>query len=130
MSTTTTAFGPDFFKELIPWMIEQVGIGAAKAARMFWDAGMDYLLDHWIAVSAVLFLVLIYAIIRAFMGHWWILGSVLYNYFYFGVLFLIGLILGPEVFANYYFKLVLAVLYIVCFALVGKILNKTGFKRF
>jgi hypothetical protein len=129
MSTTTPQFGPDFVKELVPWMLERIGEETAKAFRMFWDIGMTYLLEHWVAVISFLFAVLVYAIIRALMGHWWILGSVLYNYFYFGTLFLIGLIFGPEIFANDYFKIVLFLVYITCYILVGKILKKTGLRR-
>lgn len=128
--TSTPVFGPDYVRELIPWMMNQFGIATAKALRMFWDIGMIYLAQHWIAVLMVLFAVFVYALFRALLGHWWVLGSVLYNYFYFGTLFVVGLILEPEVFANDYFKIFLVLLYIVCFTLVGKILTKTGLKRY
>ncbi len=128
--TTTPAFGPDFVKELIPWIIQQFGIATAEACRMVWDMGMAYLAQHWVGVLVILFAILLYAIFRAVLGHWWILGSVLYNYFYFGALFVVGLIWGPEIFANDYFKIFLVLLYIACFTLVGKILTKTGLKRY
>lgn len=124
MSPTTTRIGPDFVKDLGPWFLQQVGEATAKVFRMFWDAGMVFLMQHWISVLVILFAVLIYAVIRALMGHWWILGSVLYNYLYFGTLFLVGLIWGPETFANDYFKIFLLLLYITCYLLVGKIISK------
>jgi hypothetical protein len=128
--TTTPAFGPDFVKELIPWMIQQFGIATAKAFRMIWDVGMAYLAQHWIAVLLVLFAVFVVALVRAFItGRWAMLGSVVYNYLYFGTLFVIGLIWGPELFANDYFKIVLAILYVVCFILTGKFLTKIGVRR-
>ena len=127
---TTPTFGPDFVKELIPWMIQQFGIATAKAFRMIWDIGMTYLVQHWIAVLVGLFAIFIIALIRAFAtGRWAMLGSITYNYLYFGVLFLIGTIWGPEVFANDYFKIVLVILYIVCFILTGKFLSKIGVRR-
>jgi len=57
------------------------------------------------------------------------LGSVLYNYFYFGILFVITLIFGPDVFANDWFKIVLFIIYVVCFISVGKLLKKAGIRR-
>lgn len=129
--TTTPPFGPDFVKELIPWMIQQFGIATAKAFHMFWKIGMGYLAQHWIAVLIGLFAIFIIALIRAFItGRWAMLGSVVYNYLYFGALFIIGMIWGPEVFANDYFKIVLAVLYVVCFILTGQFLSKIGVRRF
>lgn len=129
--TTTPQFGPDFVKELIPWMIQQFGIATTKAFRTFWDIGMTYLAQHWIAVLVGLFAIFAIALIRAFVtGRWAMLGSVVYNYLYFGALFLIGLIWGPEVFANDYFKIVLVLLYIVCFILTGQFLSKIGVRRF
>lgn len=124
MISTSTPLGPEFVKELIPWLIQQFGIAAAKTFRMFWDIGMTFLSQHWIVILVVLFAVLVYAVFRALMGHWWVLGSVIYNYLYFGILFIVGRIWGPEVFANDYFKFFLLILYVVCFTLVGKILNK------
>jgi len=83
-----------------------------------------------IFVFCMLVLVLVAATVRAVTtGRWGWLGSVLYNYLYFGTLFVIGLIWGPEIFANDYFEIALVILYIVCFSLVGVILTKTGLRR-
>ena len=131
MNTTTPPFGPDFIKELIPWFFEQIGIATAKTFKLFWDIGMAYLLEHWITVIFCLFTIFIIALVRAFItGRWAMLGSISYNYLYFGALFIIGLIFGPEVFANDYFKIVLVTLYVVCFVLTGKFLNKIGVRKF
>ena len=131
MASVSTSFGPDFVKELIPWMIQQFGEATAKAFRMIWDIGITYLAQHWVAVLAGLFIIFIIALVRAFVtGRWALLGSVVYNYLYVGALFLIGIIFGPEVFANDYFKIVLAVLYVICFILTGKFLSEIGVRRF
>jgi len=130
-TTTSSSFGSDFVKELIPWMIQQFGIATAKAFRMIWDIGITYLAQHWGAVLIGLFAIFVIALIRAFVtGRWAMLGSVVYNYLYFGTLFLIGTIWGPEVFANDYFKIVLAILYVICFIFTGKFLSKIGVRRF
>ena len=131
MLTTTPQFGPDFVKELIPWLFQQFGEATAKAFRMIWDIGMAYLAEHWIAVIVGLVVIFLVALIRAFVtGRWAMLGSVVYNYLYLGALFVIGLIFGPELFANDYFKIALAVLYIVCFILTGIFLNRIGVRKF
>ena len=97
---------------------------------MMWDGLMSFLTSHWLVVLGVLVLVFIGALTRAVLtGRWGMLGSVLYNYLYFGTLFVVGLIFGPEVFANDYFKLVLVLLYVVCFTLVGMFISKMGFRR-
>lgn len=127
---TTTPFGPDFVKELIPWLLKTFGEATAHAYRIIWDAFITLLWQHWIITVCVLILVLVAATVRAVTtGRWGWLGSVLYNYFYFGTLFVVGLIWGPEIFANDYFEIALVILYIVCFSLVGIILTKTGLRR-
>lgn len=129
--TSTPPFGPDFVKELIPRLIDEVGIATAKAFRMFWDIGMAYLAEHWVAVIIGLVGIFLIALVRAFVtGRWAMLGSITYNYLYFGTLFIIGLMFGPELFANDYFKIFLAVLYVICFILTGKFLTKIGVRRF
>lgn len=131
ISTSTPPFGPDFVKELIPRMFDQIGIATARAFRMLWDIGMAYLAEHWVVVILGLVVIFFVALIRAFItGRWAMLGSITYNYLYFGTLFIIGLVFGPELFANDYFKIFLAILYVVCFILTGKFLTKIGVRRF
>src|ERR1700739_2425359 len=105
---TTTPFGPDFVKELIPWLMAQIGDATAHAYRIIWDAFITLLWQHWVITIVVLVLILVAATIRAVTtGRWGWLGSVLYNYLYFGTLFVVGLIWGPEIFANDYFEIAL-----------------------
>jgi len=131
MSTSSPQFGLDFVKELIPWMYAQIGIATEKTFRTFWNIGMAYLAEHWVAVAVGLVFIFLIALVRAFVtGRWAMLGSITYNYLYFGTLFIVGLIFGPEIFANDFFKIFLVILYVVCFALTGKFLAKIGVRRF
>ena len=131
ISTSTPQFGPDFLKDFTPWMIEQFGIATAKVFRMLWDIGMTYLAQHLVVVLSGLLVLFLFTLVRAVItGRWGMLGSIIYNYLYFGTLFIIGSIWGPEVFANDYFKIVLLLLYITCFIITGKILRKTGIRRY
>jgi hypothetical protein len=116
---------PNLAKELIPGLFDQVGIAAEKAFRMLWDIGMTYLSGHWVAVTVGLIAIFLIALMRAFVtGRWALLGSIVYNYLYFGALFAVGLIWGPEVFASDLFKIVLVILYATCFFLTGRFLRK------
>jgi uncharacterized membrane protein (DUF106 family) len=125
---TTTPFGPDFYKDLIAQMFKAVDDGTKMLYQLLWDELISFLVQHWLLTVTFLLAILIYAFIRALAGRWGMLGSVLYNYFYFGTLFTIGLIWGPKVFADDYFKIALVILYVICFLLVGQILRKTGVK--
>lgn len=129
--TTTPPFGPDFVKDLIPWFFQMIEDSTKKAYRMMWDFFITFLLDHWGWVIIFLIGVLILALIEyAITARWAFLGRVLYSYCYFGVLFIIGLIFGPELFANDYFQIFLVILYVVCFLFVGKVLRKLGIKKY
>lgn len=110
--------------------MDQFGEATAHAYRIIWNEFIALLLQHLILVACILVLVLVAATVRAVTtGRWGWLGSILYNYLYFGTLFVIGLIWGSEIFANDYFEIALVILYIACFSLVGVILKKTGLRR-
>ena len=130
MGTTTPVFGPDFVKDLIPWMFQTMADATKHTYRILWDYGISVLKQHIIATILVLLVLLMFSYLRALITRrWGLFGSLLYNYLYFGTLFIIGLIFGPETFANDYFEIFLAILYVVCFILVGKILTETGVRR-
>ena len=93
--------------------------------QMYWDIFMSFLLKNWGTVIVVLIAIFVIALVKAIRGRWGMLGSVLYNYFYFGTLFIIGLIWGPTIFiSNFIAILCTIILYPVCYLLVGVILNK------
>ena len=130
MTFTSTPLGPDFAKDMVNMFFNAIDEGTKQAARMLWGILTTFLSEHWFAVLVGLFVVFVAALIRAFVtGRWAMLGSVVYNYLYFGTLFLIGIIWGPEVFANDYFKIVLAILYVVCFILTGQFIANIGVRR-
>ena len=119
----------DFTKQLLDTIFVSIEKGTIQVYTFIWNGITSYLLIHWIAVVLILILVLLYAITRALAGHWWVLGSVLYNYLYAGALLLIGAIFGPAIFANTYADIGFFLLYAICFFLVGRILTRTGLKR-
>lgn len=119
----------DFIKEMPSWLLNTIQEALLKDIKIFWNWGISYLSDHLWLVIAILLIVLVYAVFRALMGHWWVLGSVLYTYLYWGSVLIIGLVFGPEIFTTTYIDIGLFILYILCFIAVGKILNKTGLRR-
>ena len=129
-STTTSPLGIDFPKQLVQWMLDTIDESTKQAYRMIWAGIKQFLVEHWVLVIIFLTALLALAIFNYLAtGRWAMLGSVLYNYLYFGVLFIITLIFGSDIFANDYFKIVLFLLYVVCFTLVGIFLNKTGIRK-
>ncbi len=104
--------------------------GMKVGVNMAWDAFMIIFNHHWKAFLLLFFVIFFAVIIKAMIGKWGALGSFLYHFFYFGTLFVIGLIWGPEVFINDIFGLACAViLYPLCYIFVGWIINKAGFRR-
>lgn len=129
MSPTSVPFGPDFPKQLVDLVLSAADQIAKEVAHMLWSALLSFLAQHWLGAMGLLFFAFIIATVKAMMGRWGTLGSLLYNFIYFGILFVIGLIWGPEVFLNDIFKAACAmILYPVCYVAVGLILNRTGLR--
>jgi len=131
-TSTGQQFADTIIKESFPWLLRAIDEATRKVYRSLWDSVlMPFLSLYWSRILVVLILLLLFAYLKAMTTkRWGLFGSLLYSYLYFGVLFLIGCIFGPETFANNYFKIFLAILYVVCFALTGKILRDTGAKRY
>ncbi len=131
MASTSTLFGPEFAKDIVKMFLNTVNEETKQVVRIFWDILKSFLVDHWLAVMIVFFIILVIAMLKAVMGRWGMLGSVLYNSLYFGTLFIIGLIWGPEIFVGDFFNVACAIiLYPVCYFTVGLILDKVGVRRF
>jgi len=109
---------------IVPWMLSAYGNALANAYQILWDAFMKMAFEHW-AIS--LFLVIFFPVASYFWfvttGKWGWFGRVTYRYLKWGSLFVIGLVFGPKIFANDYFAIVLAVLWIVCYSATGDILK-------
>jgi hypothetical protein len=130
MSATSTPISLDLPKQIVEMLLNTIDESTKNAYHMFWDFFMSILIDHWLTVIIVLVLALIIAWVVALSGRWGMFGTVLYHYLYFGILFLLGLIKGPEVFVSEYFEILcLVILYPICYFVTGSILDKTGVKR-
>lgn len=131
MTTATLLLDPDFNKVFIRLLLASADDGARFGVRMLWTALITLLAEHWLLImGGTIFIFLVLTVDAYLMGRWGSLGSFIYNIVYFGILFAVGLISGPEVFLNDTLKLVCTlILYPICFAITGLILSKMGVRR-
>ena len=130
MQGTSSPLGPDYINQILALLTAGVAQATAHAYRMMWEILLSFLAQHWLGTLVTLVCILLLAILEYLVTRRWAtLGSVLYNYFYFGIMFLIGLIDGPELYANDYFPIVATLVYIVSFSIVGFILISLGIQR-
>lgn len=132
MSTSTPQMVPlNLVTGLITELLKMVDDARAKVYRISWDVGIQILIDHWLSIALILLLLLTFSTLWAFTTRrWGLFGSVLYHYFYFGLLLILGSIWGPEIFAKDYFDVILVLLYPICYLLVRSILKETGLRRY
>ena len=135
MPTTTpplpSIYTPEFGQELGQWFIQLWANATLQAAQMLWDIFLQFLIQNWLYTIPTLFLLLTIATFRALTGRWGQLASLLYNTLYFGTLFVVGLIWGPQVFVSDWFDFArLVILYPLCYWLVGRFLSWSGLRRF
>lgn len=129
MNSTSSPLGPDFAKESLEILMNGIAEATIHTYRVFWEMLLSFLAQHWLGTLATLIAILAYAVVRYLItGRWRVLGSVLYNYLYFGILFTLGLIGGPELYANDYFPIIATIVYIISFSIVGFILLTTGIR--
>ena len=126
MGTTTQQLGPDFVKQMVTTVSASLEEGRRNAYIKLWnEVLMPHLHQHWLGVLEILVAILAAAFLTWIItGRWAWLGSVLYNYFYWGTLFIMGLTWGPAVFAKGFMDVFLVGLYIVCFTIVGILLRR------
>jgi uncharacterized membrane protein AbrB (regulator of aidB expression) len=114
----------------VPVVINAFEESHRRAVVMLWSLLMSFLADNWSWVTAILVGILVLSAIQAFTTRWWgWFGSVLYNYAFFGTMFLIGLLVGPEFFASIWHDIVGVILYPACFLAIRWILINAGLYR-
>lgn len=125
MGSTTQPLGPEFAQQIVTMMLNAVQEATVRAYLILWNILINFLKAHWVGVGEILLSLLgVALLVFVITGRWAMLGSVLNRYFFFGTLFIIGLIFGPAVYASNYFEVVLAVVGLVAFLIVRKIFKK------
>lgn len=129
MSSSTTQLSSILSIDIVNMFIDKINDAEKVMAHAAWNRLLFFLSQHWSQVILYLIGLLILSFVIALLGRWGMFGSVLYHYLHLGVLFLIGLIWGPEIFVNIFFNLINLVIYLYCFKLVGKIIDSLGLRR-
>lgn len=109
--------------DVIQYLFNVINDAQVQAYQALWDGLILFLSSNWLLVTCLLLFFLITSFIKAINGQWGMFGSIAYNYLYWGILFVAGLIFGPKIFASMLIDVLLFVLYIICYRLVGRILN-------
>jgi lipopolysaccharide export LptBFGC system permease protein LptF len=129
MATSTFFIDPEDFKKILDSINQQLEDYTRQFAHALWTALLSFLVEYWLPFVVVLFVIFVALTIKAMFGRWGSLGSFLYNFFYFGILFVIGLIWGPNFFlGDFFHAFCAAILYPICYRLVGYVLEKMGLK--
>ncbi len=129
ITTTTPMLGAEFAKSIIDMALKTMDDTSKEFAQILWNQLLLSLSQNLVSVIIFLVSLLLVSFVIALNGRWGMFGSVLYNYLYFGILFVAGLIFGSYIFVNIFFDLFAAILYVVCFLMVGKVLKGLGLKR-
>ncbi len=128
MNISTSDPTLDMSKTFVLQILDALEEGEKGGYRMVWKFILDFISQHTLYVITALVVVFLIAFADyRFTGKWRSLGRVLYNYFYFGILFIVTLIFGPEMFANPFMALGTLALYFLCYhVLVRKALIGLG----
>ncbi|MDD4412750.1 MAG: hypothetical protein PHR00_03850 [Patescibacteria group bacterium] len=113
--------------EVVKYLFKIISDAQVQAYQALWDGLILFLSSNWLSVTGILLFLLVVSFIKAINGRWGMFGSIAYNYLYWGILFVSGLIFGPKIFANTYVDIVYFLLYLLCYWLVGRFLRKLRF---
>lgn len=111
MASTTQLFPPDFFQKIMDSASHQ-------AAAMVGSLADQIRASSW---KSILLLIVVVVVTKLLSGR---IGSVIYDFFYFGILALIIAIWGWDIFFSAYFDIIYALLYPASYFLTGLVLQK------
>ena len=131
MRPVPVPFGPESAKDMINQLLLMVDETSKQMARSVWAALTAFLAEHGFEVVMVILVTfIVLALVAYITGYWAPLGSFLYHFLYFGTLFIVALIWGPEVFVNDVFSAACTILlYPACFRATGVLLRQIGVRR-
>lgn len=119
MTSTPSIIPHDFFQK-INEQTTQYGAGFVRMIfTILWTAFRSYLPY----AIGIFFLISLWAIVKATMGRWGQLGSIIYHVLFFGFMGTVIAIKGWEILFNTFFDLISLVVYLVSFYITGLILR-------
>jgi membrane-bound ClpP family serine protease len=100
------------------------------AINFAWNIINPILIQNWVTIIVIIFVLLNIATLKFLLTNkWGALGSLFYNIFYFGIMYLVINNCGPEIILEDYFKTISFVVYVAGFFLTRFILNKLNIKN-
>jgi len=124
---TPILFSPDFLNQLFQQIQDQATVWAVEMLKMIIETIRLSIRPYWPYLVIGFFILLVWSTIKAMLGKWGALGSLLYHVFYFGILGIFIKIRGLEILFNPFFDLIAFVVYRISYTLTGLIVGK--FKR-
>lgn len=130
MNTPTPTMATELPRQIAVWIINMIEESTKEAARMIWTFAMSFLAEHWLVVMGGFLGLLFFLIILAILGDWGGLYSLTYWTLYACLVFVAGLIWGPEVLVGDIFHIVyMAAIWPLCYFFTGWIWDRFGFRR-
>lgn len=115
------------FTEQLIQIIKELPLNSIK---FLWSIINPILLENWKIIALSVFVLLNIAMLKFVLtGRWSMLGSLLYNLFFCGVLYLIIRIFGPDIIVEDYFKTISFFVYVLGFFLTRLVLNALQIKN-
>jgi Sec-independent protein secretion pathway component TatC len=128
-----TSSNPDqflFIKPLLIGLINSMEEGTKLFARTAWMLSLSILTEHWLLIVGIFFSIFVILIFLAVLGNWGGLYSLTYWTLYVVIVFIAGLIWGPEIlFSDIYHIVYIILLNPVCYYAVSRIWDRFGFRR-
>lgn len=90
MASTTVQFGTEQAIALMNTILKAIDNATKMVYQAYWRTLLSFLSEHLLAILVALIILFFIALAEAITDRWAMLGSVLYNYLYFGILFIIG----------------------------------------
>ncbi|KJJ39878.1 hypothetical protein MB09_01530 [Aequorivita vladivostokensis] len=98
--------------------------------NFLWSIINPIIKENWMFISIVIIIFLNIAMLKFLLTQrWGTLGSLLYNTFYFGIIYLIINTFGPEIILEDYFKTILILAYVAGFFLTRIILKAINIRN-
>ena len=129
-TATTSPLGIDFTKQLALSLINTVDEATKQFARTAWTITTSFLLEHWFFVMGGFILLLLFFLLKAVLGQWGSLYSLTYWTLYAVIVFIIGLIWGPDALVSDIFHVVyIAAIWPICYWATSWIWDRFGFRK-
>jgi len=126
-SSTNPLYLPEQVVLMFKGLIDEI---PKESARLIWSVVTQILFYHWASIMGIFVSLLIVFLIKAIIGEWGSLYSLTYWTLYAVIVFIVGLIWGPEVLvSDIYHIIYLIVLYPICYHSVARIWDPFGFRR-